>query len=96
MSRRRSSFPLDQVLAESLEPRILYSASPMPHFSGWENLDADCSGEAVHVGHAWPEPGAPGIEGAAESEHHLSHLLDQTASEDDRTLLGDWIAARLS
>ena len=95
MFRRRSSFPLDRVLAESLEPRVLYSASPIADFDPVE-LVSDWTAESVHVAQVWTETGSSSADRAAESEHHMSHLLDQTASKDGWELLTEWIAAKSS
>lgn len=95
MFRRRSSFPLDRVLAESLEPRVLYSASPLAEWSD-PSLEFDWSAEAAHVAQPWPEAATSSQDREAESEHHLSHLLDQTASQEEWELLSAWIARRLS
>ncbi|RFC45261.1 MAG: hypothetical protein DVB23_002021 [Verrucomicrobia bacterium] len=86
---RRPSFPLDRVLAESLEPRILYSATPLAAFPIPESVPT-WTDVPAHVSQPWTEIATSGIDQALESEHHLSHLLDQTASQEEWALLGDW------
>jgi hypothetical protein len=83
MFRRRSFFPFDRVLAESLEPRVLYSASPVGMEFAPPADSSDGRAETLHIAYAWTSFESSGIDPAAQSEHHLSHMLDQAGAGGD-------------
>jgi len=58
-------------------------------------LVSDWTAESVHVAQVWTETGSNSTDRASESEHHLSHLLDQTSSQEGWELLVEWIAAHV-
>lgn len=88
MFRRRSPYPLDRVLAESLEPRVLYSASPAVDLA----LPAEpWLDEAVHVARTWSETEAETAELEAIREHSVSHGFEAGPAGAEWDLIQDWI-----
>jgi hypothetical protein len=79
---------LDRVLAESLEPRVLYSAAPAVELA----LSAeDWMEETVHVARAWNETEAEAAEGDAIREHVGSHGFETGPVGPEWDLVRDWI-----
>ncbi len=88
MHRRRND-SLDGLLAESLEPRVLYSAAPLADEANLLEVDpsATADGLAIHVSHSWVGSGDRELEFTAAREHELSHLLEQASSGEEWELL---------
>jgi len=88
MFRRRPPYPLDRILAESLEPRVLYSASPAVDLALPEELWMD---ESVHVARARNQTEDEAAEQDAVQEHSVAHGFEVGPAGPEWELIQDWI-----